>query len=108
MDTMASSPSQVLQLQPFLEHFCTCPAHCPLFAFAAQRGPSGPRAVPKCDDVLALGLREVGANHRARPVTADAQVVRCTHGAVSVTIQRGGGLPNTLDQNVREVAEERP
>jgi hypothetical protein len=29
-DTMASSPSQVLQIQPLLDSFCTQPARSPL------------------------------------------------------------------------------
>src|SRR2546430_14490870 len=79
-----------------------------VFRHAPQLVPPGERALPAGDMQRDLGLREVGADLGVGPVPAVAPVVCLAHGAIALTIKRGRGAPNTLDHDVREVAERGP
>src|SRR2546427_3517182 len=73
-----------------------------------QLVPPGERAVPARHVQRDLWLCEMGADLGVAPVPAVAPMVRLAHGAVAITIELGGGMPDTLDHDVREVAEGGP
>src|SRR3989442_1075303 len=119
IDTMASSPSHVLQIQPFLENFWTYPARSrcesevgdlPRVALGDvwQLVPPRQRAPAPGHVQDDLGLRQVRLDLGVGPVPAVTPMVRLAHRAVALAVQLRGGMGNALDGKFREEPEAGP